>query len=150
MLIGFFVGAFIGTFVGGWFPLLGGCLGAMLALTAKSERVLTPDEARKQRREAAKRRKAKARANKAKAAKIAGGSSLATTAIGSEDLFGASTNDDSPAMNPATGLPMLNSCIDVGGNVFGCSNDDWNSNSHDSFSDSGFNDDSSFSSFDDW
>ena len=40
--------------------------------------------------------------------------------------FGSSSFDSRPAfddygVNPGTGLPMLNSCIDVGGNVFGCS-----------------------------
>lgn len=161
MLVGFFIGAFVGSFAGGWFALFGGCLGAMLALTGKSERVLTPDEAREQRREAAKRRKAKARANKAKVRKIAGGSAVAATAIASQwpsddsgiatdDLFSAATDDDSSGMvNPATGLPMLNSCVDVGGNTFGCSNEDWGSNISNSFHDNSFDNDSSISSFSD-
>lgn len=33
-------------------------------------------------------------------------------------------------VNPATGLPMINSSIDTGGNPFGCDNSHWSS-SHD-------------------
>ncbi|KKO45773.1 hypothetical protein WG68_08640 [Arsukibacterium ikkense] len=176
MLIGFFIGAFIGTFFGGWSPLIFGCAGAMLGLHAKWERELAPYKARERKRErqrqADKRRSAKARGRKAK---IAGGSALAATAVASQwpkndedistdDLFSSVADDDSAGMiNPATGLPMLNSCFDAGGNAFGCSSDDWDStNTHDSSQDSSFDSntfdsfsdtsfDDSFSSFnDDW
>lgn len=173
MLIGFLVGAYIGIFAGGWFAFLGGCVGAMIALIIKWDRELAPYNARERQRER-QRQAAKRRSAKARSAKIAGGSALAATAIASQwqnddsgiatdDLFSSMTDDDSSGMiNPATGLPMLNSCIDVGGNAFGCSNapddtgfDSFTGNSFhdsstfDSFSDSGFDD--SFSSFnDDW
>lgn len=159
MLIGFFVGAYIGTFAGSWFPFLGGCLGAMMALIIKWDRELQPYKARERQRQAARRRSAKARATK-----IAGGSALAATATASQwqnddsitvddDIF-SDSNNSMVMINPATGLPMLDGGIDIGGNFFGSSNDDWDSNISDSFSDdssfSSFNDDSSFSSSDDW
>lgn len=33
-------------------------------------------------------------------------------------------DDDLPQINPSTGLPMMDGGIDVGGNTFGCSDDD--------------------------
>lgn len=33
-------------------------------------------------------------------------------------------DDGNSSVNPASGLPMIDSCIDVGGNVFGCASFD--------------------------
>lgn len=63
-----------------------------------------------------------------------GGAALATGAAAAavawngddDDHFGAFPRTQSPSfgVNPATGLPMMNGTTDVGGNVFGVSNDD--------------------------
>jgi len=56
--------------------------------------------------------------------------------------------DDDFRINPATGLPMINSAFDVGGNPYGCDNSHWSS-SHDHWGSSSF-DGWSRSSFDGW
>lgn len=156
MLIGFFIGAFIGSFAGGWFAFIGGCMGALVAQCKKWERELAPYTARERRREA-KRRSAKARV-----AKRTGAATLATAAVASQwhddhddtvsdGMLSGSflINQSVTDINPATGLPMLDGCIDVAGNMYGCSNDDLDLGVSDDLSDAFIDD--SFSSFsDDW
>lgn len=50
------------------------------------------------------------------------------------DLF----SDDHSSINPASGLPMVNSCIDVGGNVFDTAGIGGSFSSDHSFGDSVF------------
>lgn len=59
-----------------------------------------------------------------------------------KDIFIAMTETKPVEINPATGLPLIDDTqIDVGGNFFGFSNDNFNVHSHSSFD--------SFSSFND-
>ncbi|WP_449361472.1 hypothetical protein [Alishewanella longhuensis] len=168
MLVGFFIGAFIGTLFGeNWMPLFLGCLGALLALINKWERELAPyNERRERRRQLKKRGEAKRRAaQRARASTLASSTTASQWQEDDDDGVHAMsdsgilttsslTSDDEPLwlINPATGLPMINNCLDTGGNAFGCSaGDDWMS---DNFADSHIDDsmnsfDDSFSSFDD-
>lgn len=61
-------------------------------------------------------------------AALAAGAAAGVGSWGNDDndRFGAFPRTDSPnfGVNPATGLPMMNGTTDVGGNVFGVSNDD--------------------------
>lgn len=172
MLVRFFIGAFIGTLFGGnWMPLFLGCLGALLALINKWERELAPYKERERRRQLKKRGEAKRRAQRARAGTLASSATANSTtasfwqeddeagvhAMSDSGILTTSslTSDDEPLwlINPATGLPMINNCLDAGGNAFGCSSGtDWLS---DNFADSHIDDsmssfDDSFSSFDDW
>lgn len=174
MLVGFFIGAFIGAlFDVNWMPLFLGCLGALIALMEKSDRELAPYNERERRRQLKKRGEVKRRAaQRARASKLASSTTANSTtasywqdddddgkvhAMSDSGMLTTSslTSDDEPLwlINPASGLPMVNNCLDVGGNAFGCSaGTDWMS---DNFADSHIDDsmssfDDSFSSFDDW
>lgn len=87
------------------------------------------------------------------------------TPIDAEDGFSSATSmfddmDSGPSVNPASGLPMMDSMIDVAGNPYGTDlhdtfgDDGFSSGSigsDDSFMNSGFDDDFSSTSFnDDW
>lgn len=163
MLIGFFIGAFIGSlFDVAWMPLFLGCLGALIALIDKWERELAPYKERERRRQLKRRGDVRRAAQKIRNRTIAS-STVARQWQDDDDtahdfseigLLGLSIAaiDDEPMMqiNPATGLPMLNNCVDVGGNLFGCS-DDWTDNFSDNYDDSFSSFDDSFSSSsDDW
>lgn len=173
MLVGFFIGAFIGAlFDVNWMPLFLGCLGALIAVMEKSDRELAPYKERERRRQLKKRGEAKRRAaQRARASTLAGSTTANSTAASQwqeeDDDGGVQVMSDSgmlttPSLtsheplwliNPASGLPMVNNCLDVGSNAFGCSSGtDWLS---DNFADSHIDDsissfDDSFSSFDDW
>ncbi len=63
------------------------------------------------------------------------------------DCFG--TDSDTLSINPGSGLPMLNSCVDVAGNAFGYGNDSIGGSSlFDSSSSFGSSFGGGFSSFD--
>lgn len=175
MLVGFFIGAFIGAlFDVNWMPLFLGCLGALIALMEKSDRELAPYNERERRRQLKKRGEAKRRAaQRARASTLASSTTAHNWQEDDDDGIHAMsdsgmlttsslTSGDEPLwlINPASGLPMVNNCLDVGGNAFGCSaGDDWMSDnfvdshvddSMSSFDDSCSSFDDSFSSFDDW
>jgi len=41
----------------------------------------------------------------------------------SDDIIDSDSSMDDPGINPATGLPMINATIDIGGNIYGTSDD---------------------------